>query len=64
MKCQTVRLVAVSGLFFWDSLIAYSFHYYNEQEIKLIVKYSTRVMKEEGSCYKRAFMNMTLVISL
>lgn len=40
-----MRLVAVSGLLNWDSLIAYSFHYDNEQEVELIEKYSMRLMR-------------------
>lgn len=39
-EVPNMRLVAVSGLFDWDILIAYSFHYSDEQDVKLIVKYS------------------------
>ncbi len=49
------------GLLCWESLVAYSFHYYNEQEVKLIVKYSTRVMRQEAVIMSECdFSNVTL----
>lgn len=55
-----MRLVALSSLFDWERLSAHSFYYYNEHEVKLIVKKVHE--SNEAHLSRKEDVLMTLVI--